>query len=95
MNIIKKGAAAIIRSWIIALFDWQETAQALGVDVTLDDAVEEEGAETELLEAYDESEDLAGLDTIKGTLQTYFVLAPLTAILMIWNKFVKWYISKH
>ncbi|MBO7632195.1 MAG: hypothetical protein J6S78_07700 [Lachnospiraceae bacterium] len=94
MNIIKKGAAAIIRSYIIAAFDWSENMQALGVDVTLDDVVEE-GAETAFLEAYDEVEDLAGLDTIRGTLSTYFMLAPITALMMVWNKIATRYISKH
>lgn len=95
MNIIKKGAAAIIRSYIIAVFDCQENMQALGVDITLDDVVEEEGSETAFLEFYDESEELAELDTIRGTLNTYFILAPYTVILMIWNKLAKRYITKH
>ncbi len=95
MNIIKKGAAAITRSYIVALFDWQENMQALGVDITLDDVVKEEGSETAFLEIYDESEELAELDTIRGTLHTYFVVAPYTIIVMIWNKLAKRYISKH
>lgn len=94
MNIIKKGAAAITRSYVIAAFDWQENMQALGVDITLDDVVEE-GSETAFLEIYNESEELAALDTIRGTLSTYFMLAPCTAILMIWNKLAKKEISKH
>lgn len=94
MNIIKKGAAAIIRSYIIAVFDWSENMQTLGADITLDDVVGE-GAETAFLEEYDEAEDLAELDTIRGTLEMYFKLAPITALMMVWNKIAARYISKH
>lgn len=92
MNIIKKGAAAIIRSYIIAAFDWEELTQEIGDDKTLDDIVGE-GTTTLFIESYDDAEELAGLNTIKGTLMTYFVLAPITAYLMILNNIAKWQIS--
>lgn len=95
MNIIKKGAAAIIRSYVIADFDYVENMQKLGVDITTDDIVEDKYGTTILLEAYDNAEEFAELDTIKGTLETYFKLAPITALMMVWNKIVTRYISKH
>lgn len=94
MNIIKKGAAAIVRSYIIATFDWEELTQEFGDDITLDD-VAGEGTTTLFIESYDDAEELAGFDTIKGTLVTYFILAPAAALLMILNKIAKWQISKH
>ena len=94
MNIIKKGAAAIIRSYIVTAFDWEEFMQEIGEDITLDDIVGE-GTTTLFIESYDDAEGLAGLDTIKGTLETYFVLAPITAYLMIWTKIMKRFESKN
>lgn len=94
MNIIKKGAVAIIRSYIIAAFDWKELMQETGDDRTLDD-IGGEGTTTLCIESYDDAEELPGLDTIKGTLMIYFVLAPITALLMILNKIAKWQISKY
>lgn len=93
MNIIKKGAAAIIRSWIIANFDLDEIARS-AQNSSLDEMLGE-GTLQEYMTDYDEADRIASDSSIKGALLAYFVLAPFTAILIILNKIAKWQISKH
>lgn len=85
MNIIRKGAAAIIRSWIVASIDYDEIAESNGCHPNLDDTC---GAGTlqMYLEDYDEADEIASCTGIKGLAMAYFLLAPLTFILMVLNK---------
>lgn len=94
MNIIKKGAAAIVRSYLIANFDLAESMEKLGMADSLDDILGE-GTEEEYLKDYDEVDLWMEGSTIRGLFLTYFALAPVTALLMIWNKLAIRYISKH
>ena len=94
MNIIRKGAAAILRSYFIANFDFGEIMNEIG-EVNGLDKLLGEGTEEEFLREYDEVDLCVEGLGIKRLAQIYFVVAPITALMMIWNKIVKRYISKH
>lgn len=94
MNIIRKGAAAILRSYFIANFDLDELMNELEEDKGLDEILGEETKE-EFLRDYDEVDMFVEGQGIREFVLVYFALAPITALMMIFNKIVKRYISKH
>lgn len=88
MNIIRKGAAAIVRSWIMTAIEYDEIAESNGCHPNLDDTI---GAGTlqMCLEYYDEADEIASCTGIKELAMIYFLLAPLTIALMVLNKAIK------
>lgn len=83
MNIIRKGAELIIKSWIIKCFEAAEIASDLGMDVSLDDICEEEGTTQKYIDGYEQAGNVAETASVKDLIRVYFALAPLTACLAI------------